>query len=358
VIYERATIYDPDNADYHFFLAQIYNYSTQHLNVARAGEEYEAAVRLNPDRSSHWLELSKYYEQVGNIERSRFAMQTALERDPNWARTHWAAANLYIRLNDLNSADVELRRTAELDAAFHTQVLDLVWRFYEDPVRIMSTHIPNSKDGTLAALNYFVTQKSDDGAALAWAKLKTFETKPTERVPYVHYLVSAGKPHQALEVFLWGMRSEGSIFNASFETEPINGGFDWQLTPLDHAESRRDSNEAKSGIASWIVVFDGKANYPYYGLAHWVPVRKGRQYKLSFWMKTEGITSSEGVFVDVDGQASEKQVGTTYWQQFTIPFAATSDLVTIRLQRLISKKFDNLVKGKVWVDDFSITEVQ
>src|SRR5215813_14516395 len=39
--YERATKWDPKNADYHFKLAQIYNYSTQFLNVQRAGEEYE-----------------------------------------------------------------------------------------------------------------------------------------------------------------------------------------------------------------------------------------------------------------------------------------------------------------------------
>ena len=46
-IYERAIRYDPGNADYHFSLAQIYNYSTPYLNLRRAGEEYEAAVRLN-----------------------------------------------------------------------------------------------------------------------------------------------------------------------------------------------------------------------------------------------------------------------------------------------------------------------
>src|SRR5438128_5535139 len=46
-IYELATKYDPKNADYHFKLAQIYNYSTQYLNIPRAGEEYETTVRLN-----------------------------------------------------------------------------------------------------------------------------------------------------------------------------------------------------------------------------------------------------------------------------------------------------------------------
>ena len=52
-IYEKAVRYDPKNADYHFVLAQIYNYSTQYLNIPRAGDEYEKAVELNPYRPMH-----------------------------------------------------------------------------------------------------------------------------------------------------------------------------------------------------------------------------------------------------------------------------------------------------------------
>ena len=71
-------------------------------------------------------------------------------------------------------------------------------------------------------------------------------------------------------------------------------------------------------------------------------------------MKTEAISTNEGMFIEVDGQASEKQVGTTYWQQFTIPFTASSDLVTVRLRRVPSRKFDNMLKGKVWLDMFEL----
>ncbi len=358
-IYERATKYDPSNADYHFILAQIYNYSTQYLDLKRAGEEYEAAVRLNPHRAEHWVELSKYYEQMGDLERCRYAMKMALEKDPNWAQRHWAAANLYIRLNDLRSADFELRRTADLDVSYLTQVLDLVWRFYEDPGRIMSTHVPNTKDANLTALGYFISQKSERGAELAWAKLKTFETKPQERFGYIEYLVSLGKPHLAWEIFSFpqSAKSAALIFNPSFETEPTNGAFDWRFSSWEHAEARRDTTGAKDGMSSFLVNFSGKENVDYSHVWHWLPVEKGRPYKLQFWMKTEAISTNEGMYVEVDGQASEKQLGTTYWQQFTIPFTATADLVTVRLRRVPSRKFDNQLKGKVWLDAFTLTAV-
>jgi hypothetical protein len=71
-------------------------------------------------------------------------------------------------------------------------------------------------------------------------------------------------------------------------------------------------------------------------------------------MKTEAISTNEGMYIEVAGQASEKQVGTNYWRQFIIPFTAPSDMVTVVLRRAPSKKFDNLLKGKVWVDDFEL----
>lgn len=355
-IYERATKYDPDNARYHFVLAQIYNYSTTDLDLKRAGEEYETAVRLNPNWYLHWLELSKYYEQMGNEERCRYAMKMALERDPNYAQTHWAAANLYIRLNDLKSADFELRRTADLSVSYMTQILDLVWRFYEDPERIMSTHVPNTKDANLTALNYFISQKSERGAALAWAKLKTFETKPQERFGYVEYLVSLGRPHEAWQIFSFpSVQSTAVIFNPSFETEPMNGGFDWRFASWEHSEARRDSTAAKDGLSSFLVTFSGKENPDYAHVWHWIPVEKGRNYNLKFWMKTEAISTNEGMSIEVDGRLSEPQLGTTYWQPFTIPFNASSDLVSMRLRRIPSRKFDNLLKGKVWLDAFTLT---
>ena len=119
-IYERAAACGPDNADYRFTLAQIYNYWTEHLNLDKVREQYLASVRLNPCRGSHWLELSKFYEQKGDAEGPRSAIAKGLEMCPNFAQTHWSAANLLIRLGDLTPADFELRRTLGLDVSYLT----------------------------------------------------------------------------------------------------------------------------------------------------------------------------------------------------------------------------------------------
>jgi tetratricopeptide (TPR) repeat protein len=357
-IYERAISYDPNNAEYHFLLAQIYNSKTAVLDLKRAGEEFKEAVRLNPNRTLQWQELAKWYESEMQIDAARDAVRKAIETDPNYGKTHWFAANLYLRIGDMKEADFELRRAADLDTpGYLPQVLDLVWRFYEDPDLIVASHVPNSKDANLIALNYFISKQSERGATLAWARLKTFETAVPERFPYIDYLVRLGKPHDAWQIFSFPLPPV-AFYNGSFETETLGAGFDWRISSNDDAEARRDTTVAKEGLSSLLVSFSGKQNIDYSGVAHDLVVQKGKAYNLTFSMKTEGISTNEGVYVEVDGQASEKQLGTTHWQEFRIPFTASADLVTVRLRRVPTNKFDNLLKGKVWLDGFDLAGIQ
>ena len=356
-IYERAIAYDPDNADYRFTLAQIYNYSTEHLALDEARQQYLEAVRLNPERASHWLELSKSYEQEGDAESARESMAKALEMDPNYAQTHWSAANLFIRLGDLSAADFELRRTADLDVSYLTQVLDLVWRFYEDAPLIVARHVPNTKESNLSAMRYFIRQDSESGARLSWERLQTFDTAPSERFGYVNYLVSKGHPHDAHRAFS-GADTIAEVFNGGFETRPINGGFGWRYASLEHAQARRDTTQSKEGFASLLIEFDGQENVNYSGVWHWLATAKGQAYELTFWMRTEAISTDQGVYLEVDGVRTEAPLGTSYWQEFKIPFTASSDLVTVRVRRTPSEKLDNLLGGKVWLDDFQLVPIR
>jgi tetratricopeptide (TPR) repeat protein len=368
-IYERANSYDPNNVlcagsvndrtCYHFMLGQIYNSDTTFLNLDRAGQEFKEAVRLNPNRSSFWQELAKWYEEQRQLDAARDAVRHAIETDPNWAKTHWFAANLYLRIEDMKDADFELRRAADLDATgYLPQVLDLAWRFYEDPDRIVSTYVPNTKDANLIALNYFVSKKSERGSQLSWARLKTFETAVPERFPYIGFLHGLNKHREAVQIFSFP-KPAVPFYNGGFETEPLQGGYDWRIATSDNAEARRDTN-AKEGLSSLMVSFPGTQNVDYSGVAHDVVVEPGKRYVLKFWMKTEGISTNEGVFVEIlgcsDCQPSEKQEGTNYWKEFQVPFTATGSLVTVRLRRIPTNKFDNLLKGKVWLDGFDLLQ--
>ncbi len=173
----------------------------------------------------------------------------------------------------------------------------------------------------------------------------------------MNYLVNLGQPHTAFEVF----DPDADIMeisNGDFERNPMNGGFDWRYSSWEHAEARRDTTQSKDGMASFLIQFDGEENVTYSHVWHWLPVERNESYELSFWMKTEAISTDEGVYLEVAGQVTDAPLGTTYWQEFTIPFTATSDMATVRVRRNPSRKFDNLLSGKVWLDGFTLSVVE
>jgi hypothetical protein len=284
-------------------------------------------------------------------------MKKALENDPNFALRHWAAANLYVRLGDQQAAGQELRRAADLDVNYTVQVLDLVWTVYGDPELVLSTFVPNTREANLLALNYFADHDSGRGAELAWQRLKAFQVERRDRLRYIEYLLQNRMPHDAWNVFAADISEPSPFYNGDFESDPLNGGFDWRYSSSDDIEVRRDQSTVKEGLSSLLIQFGGRQNPAYREVWHYLPVDQNRVYRLQFWMKTEGLTTDEGVYVDVDGATSEKQIGTTYWRQFSIPFTASSDLVRVTVQRDASRKFDNLIKGKVWLDGFTVAAI-
>jgi hypothetical protein len=58
--------------------------------------------------------------------------------------------------------------------------------------------------------------------------------------------------------------------------------------------------------------------------------------------------------VEVDGETSDPILGTTPWRERAIRFTASSDLVRVRVRRDATRKFDNRLRGRVWLDDFRL----
>ena len=82
-------------------------------------------------------------------------------------------------------------------------------------------------------------------------------------------------------------------------------------------------------------------------------------------MRTEGITTDSGPRFEILDPAdpsslreiSDDLVGTWRWQAVNIDFRTgpATEMILLRVVRRPSRKLDNLISGKVWVDDVSIT---
>jgi hypothetical protein len=125
----------------------------------------------------------------------------------------------------------------------------------------------------------------------------------------------------------------------------------------------RDHDIKKTGDASLSAHFDGNHNPDLSIIYEIVPVEPGKSYKLAGSVKTDKITTTNGIFFEVAGhrcepfvKRSEPVTGTNLWKRMEIEFITPRDCktVTVGARREKSVKFDNKIAGDVWIDSLSL----
>jgi hypothetical protein len=157
-------------------------------------------------------------------------------------------------------------------------------------------------------------------------------------------------------------REGGLIKNGGFEKALRNGGLDWRLGDVPGSQIGLDEFVFKSGTRSLRVEFDGTTNVAFFHVQQWVPVEPNRRYRFQASLKTENISTDQGLFLSIlpqgppggSGVLSTKGlVGTMAWTQERLDFGTGpgTSVVLIQLRREPSAKLNNLLQGKVWIDD-------
>lgn len=162
-------------------------------------------------------------------------------------------------------------------------------------------------------------------------------------------------------------QSAGELMtNGDFETDLPNAGLDWRLTEGAGYRITLDDFGPRQGSRSLRVVFDGSKNLDFQALSQFVPVEANREYRFRGYLKTENITTDNGLRFCVQSYAApakesfvrcgEGQIGDHPWSLEQIEFTTgpNTNVVLVSLNRQRSPKLNNLLQGKVWIDAVSI----
>jgi hypothetical protein len=112
------------------------------------------------------------------------------------------------------------------------------------------------------------------------------------------------------------------------------------------------------------IIFDGSSNLDFGHVFQYVPVQPSTRYRFSASMRVQGITSDSGPRFQVCDAyniadlflSTENFTGTSTWSQQNAVFMTKPDtnLLLIRVARLMSSRFDNKSSGTVWIADVSL----
>ena len=370
---ERAVKLDPGNAEFQMRLGSLYEYSPVDMQVGKAEEEFRRAAHLDPYDAQTWLDLSAALQFQGRGDEAEACRRRVDLMAPNLPAYQWPLANFYLLQANTDEALRHFKLVLAGTSQYDTNVFTLAWKASGDAGKILQELIPERADTEFSYLNFLLSQHRVDDAEPVWKRILGGgdEFSPKDASPYIDTLIAGHKPDQAYQVWtdlqqkgLIRSSSSGTnlIFNGDFEDEFLNFGFPWRIIPLEGVYAGINSSIYHSPSHALMVQFSGKDNLQFEHVYQYVKVASGQAYHLQALMKTEGITTDSGPRLEVYDAYNPKVLdkltddltGTTEaWTTVLLDFVTgpKTEMLVVRLKRLPSKKIDNLIAGRVWLDD-------
>lgn len=257
-------------------------------------------------------------------------------------------------------------------------IYNMAWKASGDSGEILQKLIPEDDYHWLDYLRYLLgTQRLAD-AGTVWDHIAASPDKfpPSDAAAYIDALINSHQPSEAYQA--WGvLRAKGVIpptdeetdqnliENGDFEAQPLGMGFDWRIAQVGGIFVGLDSSVYHSATHSLLIQFPGTQNFEYRNVYQFVLVAPNRHYRLTAFMKTDGITTDSGPRIEVRDaynpaaldKYSDALTGTTAaWHSLTIDFKTgpKTNLAFVVIARPASGEFENKIAGRVWVDDVSL----
>lgn len=371
---QRAARLEPSNAEYRALLGR--NLALSGATLEEAISDYRTAVYLNPYEARYWLDLASAYQIAGQVDEQARSVEHAVEADPTTPHVAWEAANFFLIQGNLGKALPYFRTVLANDPDAVNSTLQLCWRVTKDANQMFDHALPPRTDLYLSFLGLLVSKQEVAAAENAWNRLiglqQTFP--PKLAFPYFRLLIAKQEVRAAKtawqqlaqvdqEIQPYLPASENLIVNAGFEENLLNGGFDWWYESNPHAALAVDTDQFYGGSRALSVTFDGR-NAPDAGIAQFIPVKPDTDYEFSAESRTQDIDSASGPrFAIVDAYTKTSYVltddllGTNPWhkQQARFRTGPETNLLFLKVTR---QPAGPLIRGKLWIDDVRLAEIQ
>lgn len=374
----RASRITGENAYYHYLLGVLYDNIHDKASIRKAIEHYLLSLKRNPLDSQTWLSIAKAYRDSGMGEDAAYAIRKAVYLEKNNPILIWQAGVFFL-LEDRPSEAVQLfRRYIYMAPGEQEKVYSLCYMMGVKPGDILDNLIPDDYSFYKRYLNFLIGNRLINESMDVWKRIKTkFNPERSEYLRYCDFLIGSGELKEALA--LWDdfikrfdiatkNRPSGEMtWNGDFELPVENGGFDWKIGSSEGVRIFRDRDIKWTGFASLSVNFNGTTNPGVYIAQQVVPVDPGQKYRLTGHIRTEKLTTQNGIVFEVSNylcdpfiKKTEPVTGTSMWKKIDLEFITPKKCkaVFIKVKREQSEKFDNKISGDAWIDSLSMSQAK
>ena len=339
----------------------------------------QAALLLDPASAYRWADLAVSEINARNVESGKFCVRQSLAEAPGNPGILFRAASFYLRVEDYPETlrqSVALLRNPEL-AAYYDRVFALYSQMDLPLADLLNKGLPHSPVAANAFLRFWINQNKLDEAqeTFNWINQNSLASLKSAG-SYTALLAKDGRWDEAIRSWSQdtvqldpGYGKTNWIYNGSFETQPIDCPFDWQLLPHDSVQVEIDREAGYKGNASLRLRFldTPKDNSPE---AYQAVILKPGRWQIKAAMKTLQLTGDQGVVIRVvDAEdavrldaATNTFAHTQEWTTVSDTFRVGPDtkLARVEVMRPPAPGGDSAIRltGTVWIDAISLTPVQ
>jgi tetratricopeptide (TPR) repeat protein len=374
---ERATHLEPDDARNWYLLGRYWQFDLENSDTRQAIRAYKIATSLDSHSADTWLGLGSAYEAAGDLTSARDAFLQATKSYPLSAEVSWQYGNFLLRQGELQSAFTEMRQAVEADPRRGAEAFSRSLRAEPDVGQILNHVLPPNRDVYVDVIWDQITDGQTDIALQVWDRLVAIHPRlPLRDVsPLIDALRKSKRITEARRVWdqaviMAGMadleRPPGSVlWDGGFESGATGVGYSWLIPENSRTvQISFDAQEKHSGNYSLRLTFDGKSVVSSTDICHYVPVQPLTPYRFSAWVKTEAITTDQGIRFqlrslgtpDVSVAETPELHGSQPWTHIELPWSSGTDVreVQVCLVRSLSDQLENKIKGTTWVDDVAL----
>ncbi len=365
---------NPLNATNYYYLGLIKHYDRENMDLGNAVQLYKEALLKNPLYPNVWYDLAHAYIQRGDKDGAFSSIENYYRLSHYKPEGIWNTALFYyIQTNKIDTSLQYLKRLVsiypdEINRVFNLLVLSDVGN--ED---ILSNIISVNKRFYSEYLRYLVRLNDLERAMDYWNLVDPDSFDRKTKIRFCNSLLFSERYNNALSVWKEVVSnsemtpSDNLLYNGGFEAPLVNGCLGWIARKKEGVLIGRSRRNQYEGDLSFEISFDGRHNTDIFALRQSVLVEPGSRYNLSAMIKTDNITTTNGLFLQVYGfrcdglNVRTRTVrGTNDWTEMHRTFEVPSgcSAIVVALRRAKSHKFNNKIKGTAWVDSVRLTKVK
>jgi tetratricopeptide (TPR) repeat protein len=374
---ERAVHLEPADSRNWYLLGRYWQYNLEDPDQQRAIRSYHSALSLNPASWETWLDLAAAYESESNPAEARDAFLHAKNVYPLSAEVSWRYGNFLLRQGELDPAFTEMRLAVQGDPKRAAEAFSRSLRAGSSIETTLDRVLPPISEAYLDVIRDQASDGYTGNALKVWDRLVTLHPRFSlyDSFPLVGALMNerriaeAGRVWNQAVVFAGLADLQGPphsvLWDGGFESTVRGGGFSWLISEGFRAvQVSVDSMEKHSGNASLRLTFDGKSNVNFIGVCHYVPVLPSTAYHFSAWVRTNGLTTDQGIrfhlhslgTLDTSTVVTPEVHGTLPWTPIELPWSSGKDVQELQVcvVRFPSDEANGKIQGTAWVDDVAL----